>query len=462
VSTPALAQPTKGPLTVHPTNPRYFADSTGKPVYLTGSHTWLNLQDGAFGDHAAPFDYGGFLQFLKDYNHNFFRLWAWEGPAWVLPSSSVVQLDPLPFERTGPGLALDGKPKFDVTRLNPAYFARLRQRVQAAQQEDLYTAVMLFQGFSVARKSRQRKETPWRWHPLHRDNNVNGLDGDADGDGEGYEVHTLADPQITRVQEAYVRAVVRAVGDCDNVLYEISNESHGASKEWQYHFIRFLHGLEQMTPRQHPVLMSFTWDGLPGEGTDRDLFESPAEAVAPVGDAGRRARTYRDAPPAANGTKVVIPDTDHLWGIGGDVAWVWKCFTRGLNPIFMDPYFSSPHHPEPTLDPRWEAVRRAMGQTRALAQRLDMATMTPHNALASTGYCLAAPGSTYVAFLPTGGRVTLDLGAATGAFGVEWIDPVTGTVSQAKDITGGTADAMLTAPFAEGAVLHLWPKVRGR
>ena len=31
-------------LTVHPTNPRYFTDGNGKAIYLTGSHTWNNLQ----------------------------------------------------------------------------------------------------------------------------------------------------------------------------------------------------------------------------------------------------------------------------------------------------------------------------------------------------------------------------------------------------------------------------------
>jgi hypothetical protein len=33
----------KGPLRVHPKNPRYFTDGTGRAVYLTGSHTWDNL-----------------------------------------------------------------------------------------------------------------------------------------------------------------------------------------------------------------------------------------------------------------------------------------------------------------------------------------------------------------------------------------------------------------------------------
>ena len=47
---------------------------------------------------------------------------------------------------------------------------------------------------------------------------------------------------------------------------------------------------------------------------------------------------YRHNPPTADGRKVILTDTDHLWGIGGDVPWVWKSFLRGLNPLFMDPY----------------------------------------------------------------------------------------------------------------------------
>ncbi len=34
-----------GPLRVHPDNPRYFTDDSGRAVYLTGAHTWLDLQD---------------------------------------------------------------------------------------------------------------------------------------------------------------------------------------------------------------------------------------------------------------------------------------------------------------------------------------------------------------------------------------------------------------------------------
>src|ERR1700750_182768 len=38
-------RPATGPLKVHPSNPRYFADAAGDVVYLAGAHTWANLQD---------------------------------------------------------------------------------------------------------------------------------------------------------------------------------------------------------------------------------------------------------------------------------------------------------------------------------------------------------------------------------------------------------------------------------
>jgi hypothetical protein len=40
-----LLETAMGPLRVHPDNPRYFTDGSGRAIYLTGSHTWANLQD---------------------------------------------------------------------------------------------------------------------------------------------------------------------------------------------------------------------------------------------------------------------------------------------------------------------------------------------------------------------------------------------------------------------------------
>ncbi|MFC1607857.1 hypothetical protein ACFL47_07790 [Candidatus Latescibacterota bacterium] len=141
-----------GPLCVSKVNPRYFTDDTGRAIYLTGSHTWFNLQDG----DNTPFDYAEFLAILKQHNHNFFRLWAWESSLWVLPDTRKVTIAPLPFQRTSPGQALDGKFKFDLSQFNEEYFDRLRQRVVTARDDGFYVGVMLFQGFSVSRKQAKR------------------------------------------------------------------------------------------------------------------------------------------------------------------------------------------------------------------------------------------------------------------------------------------------------------------
>jgi hypothetical protein len=149
---------------------------------------------------------------------------------------------------------------------------------------------------------------------------------------------------------------------------------------------------------------------------------------------------------------VILPDTDHLGGIWGNVDWVWKSFTRGHNPILMDPYDDSVLSGGGS--PVWESIRRAMGVTRQLAQRVNIAAMTPRVELASTHYCLAEPGKAYIVYLPEGGDVTVDLSAGSGPFRVEWVAPVEGTVSPVSATVDG-AKQQFSAPFKGAAVLLL-------
>jgi len=434
------AAPTQGPLRVHPSNPRYFSDSTGRAVLLVGAHTWNNLQDMGESDPPPPFDWDAYLDFLTDHHHNFVRTWRWELTLWDTKANGEDRRHfcaPHPWPRTGPGNALDGRPKFDLSRFDEDYFARLRSRVMSAGRRGVYVSVMLFEGWGM-----QFVRDAWRAHPFNPDNNVSGIGSDPNSDGKGLEVHELSDPQMTAVQEAHVRKVLDTLGDLDNVLYEISNENHPASTEWQYHMIRLIHDYESTRPMQHPVGMTFQYQG----GSNRTLFESPAEWVSPNPEGG-----YSDDPPPADGSKVIISDTDHLWGIGGNREWVFKTLCRGMNPIFMDPYDGVILE----TNAKWEAVRRALGSALALSERVDLAAMAPHNELASTGYCLADPGRQYVVYLPKGGEVTLDLATAQGALAVEWFEPDQGRVTPGDAVPGG-ATRKLTAPFAGDAVVRVW------
>ena len=424
-----------GPLRVSTVNPRYFVDRSGRVVYLAGDHTWGDLQDNGTTDPPPRFDYPRFLEYLQTYGLNVFRLWAWEQASKTGEIKGNYFFSPTVYERTGPGTANDGKPRFDLRRFDPAYFSRMRDRVIAARERGIYVIVMLFDGWSIERKG--DGENPWEGHPFNRANNVNGVDGDLNGDGSGRETHTLASPRITRLQEAYVSRVIRAVGDQPNVLYEISNESSEGSMPWQNHMVRFIRAHEA-PGRHHPPGITAEFPG----GKNSDLFASDADWVGPNGDI-----RYL---PASTGRKVVLADTDHLCGVCGDTGFPWRAFTRGLNPMFMDPYDGraiglGALGRDPN-DPRWEVLRRRLGVTEELSRRLDMAKLVPRPDLASTGYCLADAkhGALYVVYLPNGGSATVDLGPSTSRLRLSWVDPDTGVATPGGTISGGgmrTVDA---------------------
>jgi hypothetical protein len=265
-------------------------------------------------------------------------------------------------------------------------------------------------------------------------------------------VHTLASRKVTEVQEGYVRKVIDTINDLDNVLYEVANEAGDYSTEWQYHVIRFIKSCEANKPKQHPVGMTVQYPG----GNNGDLFRSPADWISPNREGG-----YRDNPPAADGGKVILSDTDHLWGVGGNSRqWVWKSLCRGLNPIYMDSYSDQETKQVDEIanrefDPRWEPIRRAMGYARELANRVNLVAMAPRNEMASSEYCLANPGKEYLIYVPEGGSVTVDLRDASGTLAVEWHNARTGE-SKNGTSTRGRDKRTFASPFGSGdAVLHL-------
>ena len=433
-----------GALRVHPQNARYFTNDSGRAILLCGSHTWNNLVDMGPTDPPPAFDFEAHLQWMVNHHHNFCRLWTWELLTWDTRGNREEQAEihrvfPHPWRRTGPGLALDGKPKFDLQQYDDEYFSRLRHRVRAAEEHGVYVAVMLFEGWGM-----QFSPDAWKNHFFHPDNNISGIDGDLNGDGMGLEVHTLQSEEVTRVQQEYVRKVIDTVNEFDNVLYEISNENHPPSTQWQYAFIEFIKEYEQSKPKQHPVGMTFQYKG----GSNATLFESPADWISPNTEGG-----YRDNPPAGDGQKVIITDTDHLWGIGGNPTWVWKSFLRGLNPIFMDPYDGRVLRKG--FDPEWaDPIRKAMGYALDWSRRIDLAATTPRADLASSEYCLANPGTEYLVLVPADSKsVTLTL--PPGRYEWLWFNTANGKESAKETLDQRDDQWQASSPFAADALLHM-------
>ena len=371
-----------------------------------------------------------------------------------------IYIGPLPYIRTGPGTAMDEEPKFDLNTFNQEYFDRIRKRVIEAGKRGIYVSIMLFNRWSI-NENANTGILAWNGHPFNKNNNINGVDGDPAGLG-GRAVHTLAIPEVVRYQEEYVKKVVDTVNDLENVLYEMGNEHFEDSWQWQYHMVNFIKAYEAGKPLQHPVGIT-SGGGGPDALTNRQLIGSPADWISPRPEEDM---PYGEDPVAADGSKVIIIDTDHLWGMGGNIDWVWKSLTRGLNPILMDPYepiygmenygveawtlINNRNHPI------WEPLRINLAYACEYAGRMNLEEAIPRADLASSGYCLANYGYEYLVYIPEAGgkEVTVNFGKEAGTFFVEWMNPHTGEYIHSGSITAVNEEKFIN-PYDHAAVLYL-------
>jgi hypothetical protein len=466
---PAAPRPITVPLRALATNPNYFTDGSDNAIYLTGSHTWNTVQDWGTNDTIEPLDFKAFVNMLVAHHHNFTLLWTTELPTFRgLPTAANNPPDftvsPLPWQRTGPGKASDGKPKFDLTKYNQAYFDRLRDRVQQLHAAGIYAGVYLFSGEWLL-----RFRFPGDGYPLTGTNNINGID-----DGGGTKSVTMTAPDaITAVQDAYVKKMIDTLNDLPNVLWIVSQEAPRDSVWWNSHLIALTRSYEAGKPVQHPI-------GLGALDSDKDttLLNSDADWIAP---------SARISPTTSLGTgnprrKININDSDHSYfGIWNDTPQVnrnyfWINFTNGNQTLFMDPYVV--HYPRERRnlcpnpvhgigsgpDERWKNVRDTMGFIRRYADRVNLADMTPQRKLTSTGHALANAESTrpeILVYAPTGGDFSVNLASYNSRLAAEWFNPATGATSAREEVAGG-ATKWFMPPFSGDAVLFLSSRDVGR
>lgn len=490
-----------GPLMVSKTNPRYFtvaSDPERKAIYLTGSHIWNNFHDG-MGPGAecseAPeeSDFNAYLSFLKEHNHNFIRLWRWEQfQSQAAGGNYHLCMTPQPWQRTGPGEAKDGKPKFNLEVFNDAYFDRLRERVLAAGDEGIYVGVMLFDGWALHLSPAPDHV---EGHPFHAMNNINGVAIESILD---HQVLPL-DPGVQRFQEAYIRKVVDTLHDLPNVLWEVANESSGGGKvdlefakmmgfsdvpewgdstEWQYWVIDLVKRYEQEKGYDpHPMGITMQFPVKDQTKVNDPLFNSKAEWISPGYDdeifaqgghpmaPGSPPSRWLDNPPLNEGKKIVITDTDHYSGIA-DALWAWKSFLRGHHPILMDyGIIAGVNPPDPSAGSTgvppyaaFEAARYAMGDTLRYAEKMNLIDMEPRTELSSTGFVLASPGEKYLILQPADSADPFTVKVEPGTYAVEWFNVNSRQSKRDGNVTvDSVGDPAFMSPFEAGgpAVLYL-------
>ena len=161
-------------------------------------------------------------------------------------------------------------------------------------------------------------------------------------------------------------------------------------------------------------------------GYDDEIF---AEGGHPMAPGAPPSRWFADPPPA-DGSKVVISDTDHYAPGKGDALWAWKSFLRGHHPILMDFGLIGGLEPTGESDPEtgvppfelYEPARWAMGDTRRYAERMNLIEMEPRGDLSSTGYALANPGEEYLVLEPNGDGRAFTVQLAAGRYSAEWFN----------------------------------------
>jgi hypothetical protein len=450
------------PLRASTNHPNYFTDGSGKAVYLTGSHTWNNFQDWGTEDAPQPFDFAAYVKMLVHHHHNFTLLWQTELPAFRgLPTLASNPPDffvtPQPWQRTGPGLASDGKLKFDLTKFNRAYFDRLRDRVRQLDAAGIYAGVYLFSGEWLLRFRFSADG-----YPFAGANNVNGID---DGGGTGSVTMNAPNPK-TEIQDAYVGKVIDTLNDQPNVLWIVSQEAPPGSEWWNRHLIRLTRSYEATKPLQHPIGY-----GVLANNNDATIANSDADWIAPAA---------RISPTSSCGTghpacKVNINDSDHSYfGMWNDSPqanrnYFWINFTQGNQTLFMDPYVvfyprekrnlcpNPVHGIGSAPDARWDNVRDTMGHIRSYADRVNLTVMAARGNLSSTGHVLASADSAnpeFLVYAPAGGNFTVNLTGVAGPLGVEWMNPATGAKTTGAPVSGGST-LTFTPPFRGDAVLSL-------
>lgn len=193
----------------NPVNPHYFLFH-GKPTVLITSAEHY----GAVINTA--FDYVPYLDALKEHGMNYTRIypgamiestdkWVSANPLGPAPKDLIV-----PWERSNVPGYMNGGNKFDLTKWNPQYFARLKDFLAKAAERGIVVEICFFNS--------QYSDT-WVISPLYYQNNIQGT-----GKCEWRQAQVLGCGDLEDREKEYVRKITREVNSFDNVILEICDE----------------------------------------------------------------------------------------------------------------------------------------------------------------------------------------------------------------------------------------------
>ena len=428
-------------------NRRYFLDGD-KPVVLFGSGLWTIIPD-------ATID-------IEDHNSWYARYGANANRAALFAFCNCVGdgRGLCPWKRAGPGMANDGKPKFDLTKPNEAFWKRANEYFDSTRRHGIYVLLQIFDEPFIE-KSKDR----WWLNPFNPENNVNGLPGIPGGIGSGEDA--FYDPDnapLMAIQDALVKRLLDETAlRYGHIIYEIGNEINMDSlapkaKQWQQHWIDFFRAYE----REHNVELLLSND------TRRSLLEAAGKGFQVInhhGALGMRIPSKRvgDMPvqlykiitrdfarwrrPVLNSRPCSDPDrTNYTDIVAEDVgrALYWSYFCSGGHIIGFR-----------TTGESWKgglAAERIIQHLQSFIRRTRFWEMTPRRDLVDgDNLCLAFPGRQYIVYLPHGDTVNVRLEKKN--YSTVWYNPRTGEWGTPFRVEGSERQEFKTPDSGDWALL---------
>jgi hypothetical protein len=449
------------PISLHSENPHYFL-WRGKPAVLVtaGEHygALLNLD----------FDYNVYFAELEKHGLNSTRTFS--GSYREVAASFGITDNTLapgpgkficPWARSETPGAGDGGAKFDLTRWDEAYFARLKDFMAEAGKRGVVVEFVLF--------CPMYNQGMWSVCPMNVTNNINGI-----GNCRREELLTLKHDDLTRVQLALTRKIVEELKGFDNLYYEICNEPYAydhVPMAFQHRVIDQIVEAEKNFPRQHLISLNIA--------NHRAKVTAPHPAVSIF-------NFHYCVPPdvvAMNyGLNKVIGENETGFRGKADVFYRtegWAFLLAG-GALFnhLDYSFTPPHADGSSRDYRSPGggspeLRVQLGILKRFVEGFDFIRMRPDDSVIKMisgnllHQTLSEPGKAYALYLypkmtmpfsrqqiaPPGEIETeLTVQFPIGAYSVEWIDTKTGKVVSAESINQADVSLKLKSPRFENDI----------
>ena len=444
-------------LEICPQHPYYFRDGDHHVILVGISDRSLFT----IWQNEKGFSWQKYLGELADHHLNYVRQDVFSWGTLLAPVHYPAQFSnpAWPFARTGPGMAIDGKPKFNLTKFNQSYFEeRLKPFLREAKTRGIYVELTLFEGFH----SRGFAESLYA-----EANNINRLGlqpRDVTSDV------ALSNPSLMTIQHAYIDKVLAETAEFSNVIYEIANETGG--KKWVAHLIDYIHhhsthpsclvsageqtsSFDPRTGANDIVVKHRGGGGL--YATDADVYNHHLALLR-----------FRVGKPVIHNEYFLFANrsTDD---VNFPRKMMWADFTAGGHSNFFDFAFwrgtgRTVDDGQPSRSPAPEILRGGQYLLDFLTEnKIKFWTMAPHDELAVVKgknnpyiFTLARPGEEYVCYVLGDGPVTIELQSMKGSFTACWYDPKGGHFLGSVHRVQGEGRCLFQSPsFKQDIVLYV-------